>query len=169
MSAPRASRAPLTVRQTTAATDYDFVLKFVEAARAARFEWAASWPSHAILSEIRASCLFVAHAHSIPVGFALVRPPGHAFEITLTAVSQSVRGRGVFSSLIAKVVEDCRTNAPHESLHLEVRADNRVAILAYEACGFKLVGHRKNYYSDRVDALLFRKDFETRVDLITGA
>jgi ribosomal protein S18 acetylase RimI-like enzyme len=144
------------VRETTAAKDFQFILELVERARATGEKWALSWTQPLLLSELQAARVFLAFSSGAPSGFILIRPPGAAWEITLTAGAAPFRKAGVFSRLLGAVLLTVRRDAPITEVHLEARADNFAAVSAYQSCGFVAVGRRRAYYYDGADAILFK-------------
>lgn len=150
------------VRETTDVADFKFIQSLVEFARSSGEPWAASWTSSVLTDELKTARVFVARANASTetafLGFIFVRPPGAAWEITLTAVSPNARKMGVFSALFTEVLEAIGRVAASSECHLEVRADNRAAIVAYESRGFKAVGRRPRYYADGTDAILYKRD-----------
>ena len=147
----------LQIRETTSEEDFDFIANLVESARLGGEGWALSWKRSLLLSELNSARTFIAIVSGAPAGFVLVRPPGAAWEITLTAVAASFRKSGVFSALFSEVLSILRRSASTLEVHLEVRADNSAAISAYLSCGFVAVGRRRAYYSDGTDAILFKR------------
>lgn len=141
--------------------DFSFIQKFVGDARAAKEPWALSWSELLVRDELKKSDVFVMTAEEGTfAGFLCLRPPGHAWEITLIAVEPRFRGRSGARDLIFHVATALKLDkraASSSSLALEVRADNVAAIRTYESCGFQLVGRRRGYYSDGADALLYTK------------
>ena len=61
------------------------------------------------------------------------------------AVSGEYRRQGIAAALMARLIEASRSRGC-EFLTLEVREGNVPARKLYEACGFSLVGVRKNFY-----------------------
>lgn len=74
--------------------------------------------------------------------------------ITNIAVMPDYRGRGIGRLLLQEVLDYC-DNEEIESISLEVRVSNKVAIRLYEKMGFVKGSIRKNYYADNnEDAIL---------------
>lgn len=139
--------------------DYEFIRQIVSVAHKASEPWALSWSPAILEGELRAAECFVA-VTSEKVGFVCLRPPGPAWEINLIAVAPSFRGRGYLKEFVEQLslrIQADRRFALSDSIDLEVRADNRAAIRAYEKCGFQHVGLRPRYYRDGEDAILFRR------------
>ena len=142
--------------------DSIFIKELVARAHASGELWALSWPSKAVESELKTGESWIATDNfGRRLGFALVRRPGHAWEISLVAVDSELRGSDVFQSLVASIRqradEDAAEGTASSSvIDLEVRADNRSAIRAFEKNGFIKIGVRKAYYSDGVGAVLYR-------------
>jgi ribosomal-protein-alanine N-acetyltransferase len=72
-------------------------------------------------------------------------------------VQKDYQRMGVGSSLFNKVLEQCRKENATEIL-LEVRASNIPAISFYKKFGFQQIATRKQYYKNKEDACILRKD-----------
>lgn len=144
--------------------DINFIKALVAHAHASGEPWAVSWTAKAVDSELSSAAAWIATDNfNRRLGFAFVRPPGNAWELTLVAVDPEVRGAGVFHSLLASIRQRIAETAgaagggaSSTAIDLEVRADNRSAIRAYEKNGFEKIGLRVGYYADGVDAFLYR-------------
>ena len=74
------------------------------------------------------------------------------------AMRPAVRGRGLGTALLERVLEDARTLGARRAT-LEVRASNERARRLYERLGFYVAGVRRNYYSSPAeDALILWRD-----------
>ncbi|MCE4599167.1 MAG: ribosomal protein S18-alanine N-acetyltransferase [Desulfurococcales archaeon] len=82
------------------------------------------------------------------------RSVGHLVSI---AVLREYRGRGIGSSLLSETIRVMRNVYKVESIFLEVRVSNEVAIRLYERYGFKKVRLIKGYYKDGEDAFVMVK------------
>ena len=67
------------------------------------------------------------------------------------------RGQGIASTLLTFLTTELDSQAKHETLFLEVRPSNNVAIRLYKKAGFEVYAKRPKYYRDGEDALLMRK------------
>ena len=74
-------------------------------------------------------------------------------QILKVGVAPEARRRGVARELLARVAADAR-DLGASTCSLEVRAGNLGAQTFYEALGFKGIGMRPRYYSDREDAVI---------------
>jgi ribosomal-protein-alanine N-acetyltransferase len=74
---------------------------------------------------------------------------GHLISI---AVLEQYRGRGVGSALLSETIRALRDVYEVESIYLEVRVSNDVAIHLYEKFGFRKARIIKHYYMDGEDA-----------------
>ena len=79
-------------------------------------------------------------------------------DITNVAVAPEYRRRGVASRLLDGLIKYA-AEQEMELLTLEVRKSNIAAQRLYEKFGFKVIGERKRYYSDREDALIMTLNF----------
>ena len=69
------------------------------------------------------------------------------------AVKKEFRGEGFGKMLMNALIEDAKSQNI-KAMTLEVRVTNESAIALYKKLGFKEAGIRKNYYSDKEDALI---------------
>jgi ribosomal-protein-alanine N-acetyltransferase len=76
-------------------------------------------------------------------------------EILSLAVLPSERRRGIANALLAACEHAWRT-AGVRGAWLEVRRDNRGALLLYERRGWTDAGLRRGYYDDGTDAVVMR-------------
>jgi len=91
-------------------------------------------------------------------GYALVtlRRGARVARLYALAVDPSERRRGLGRRLL-RAAEAAASSAGAAELRLEVRADNREAISAYEADGYRPIGRYPAYYEDGAEALRFAK------------
>lgn len=79
--------------------------------------------------------------------------------ITNIAVSKKYQHQGIGKKLLEAIC-DYSQKRNFDFITLEVRESNKIAIGLYEYFNFKLVGRRKNFYSEpREDALLLKLNF----------
>lgn len=74
-------------------------------------------------------------------------------DINNIAVKKEFRGEGFGKMLMNALIEDAKSQNI-KAMTLEVRVTNESAIALYKKLGFKEAGIRKNYYSDKEDALI---------------
>jgi ribosomal protein S18 acetylase RimI-like enzyme len=87
-------------------------------------------------------------------GYAIFRHGAGEAELLRIGVDPPERRRGLARALVADGLERLRREGV-EVCHLEVRIHNHGAIALYEALGFERTGHRRGYYQDGTDALLY--------------
>lgn len=87
------------------------------------------------------------------VGFLIYQLLYEASEIIDIFVLDEYRNKGIGKALINKMLE----NKQIEKVTLEVKKDNKNAIMLYNSLGFKPVSIRKGYY-EGVDAILMLKE-----------
>lgn len=75
------------------------------------------------------------------------------------AVSESERGKGVGSKLLAEVVAFAQRSKA-ESMYLEVRVSNTIARKFYANRGFVPTFLRKGYYENGEDAVIMEREVE---------
>lgn len=78
-------------------------------------------------------------------------------DVSAIAVHEKYRNMGVATLLLKKIVDICVSNK-FNSIFLEVRVSNLIAISLYEKLGFSKIATRKNYYPDNEDAYIYKKD-----------
>lgn len=83
---------------------------------------------------------------SVAVGFVLVRIVDADSEILTIAVAQAYQGSGIGRRLMEEALRLVFREGV-ETLHLEVEAENHVAVGLYKSLDFETVGERKAYYS----------------------
>ena len=82
-------------------------------------------------------------------------------ELANIAVRSDLRGRGIGSSLLSRMLE-VATDSGIRSLYLEVRESNGLAREMYARRGFQEIGVRKGYYEGpREDARVLKKSLES--------
>ena len=87
------------------------------------------------------------------VGGAIRGGHGH---ISGIAVDKEYRMKGIGTSLL-KMLEDEFRNDAFDTVTLEVRKSDRVAIQVYEKHGYKPTYTVKGYYADGEDAVVYKK------------
>ena len=87
------------------------------------------------------------------VGFLIYQLLYESAEIIDIFVLDEYRNKGIGKALINKMLD----NKKIEKVTLEVKKDNKNAIMLYNSLGFKPVSIRKGYYSG-VDAILMLKE-----------
>ncbi len=108
-----------------------------------------SWTKDSFLKELTnplAKYFLIKEDNKI-LGFAgvwIILDEGH---ITNIAIHPTYRNKGMGTILLKSLIEKCKSYNCN-SLTLEVRESNAVALNLYTKLGFKSVGKRKNYYSD---------------------
>lgn len=77
-------------------------------------------------------------------------------DLQTIAVDPSVQGAGTGRRLLTALMAMVADRGA-ESMMLEVRADNSVAITLYERMGFERISTRARYYADGTDAQIWRR------------
>jgi ribosomal-protein-alanine N-acetyltransferase len=92
--------------------------------------------------------------HEGVIGYAVLWCILDQGELANVAVTPRLRGRGLGTFLLGRVIEIARARGI-ENVFLEVRPSNTVAVELYRRFGFQEVGLRKGYYDQpREDALI---------------
>lgn len=118
--------------------------------------WSAEtfWAELARVPETR--CYVVVHdANDTVMGYAGLFTAGDDADVQTIAVSPAAQGRGLGRLLLHSLMRTARERDCTQ-LFLEVRSDNEAALRLYEREGFTLLGRRRDYYGDGVDALTMR-------------
>ena len=95
------------------------------------------------------------------VGFVIARIIAGQAEILTIAVDPSARRRGIGRALVAATA-GVAANSGASAVFLEVDVSNASAIALYHGEGFVKVGVRKGYYTHGADALVLRRDLNSR-------
>jgi ribosomal-protein-alanine N-acetyltransferase len=90
-------------------------------------------------------------------GLILVRVAADEGEILTLAVAPEARRHGVATALLQESAMTA-ANMGAMAVFLEVSVANSAALALYTQVGFRSVGRRRDYYSDRSDALVLRLD-----------
>lgn len=89
--------------------------------------------------------LVMEHASEGIVGYAILWCILDQGELANLAITPPMRGRGLGTLLLGRVVEVARGHGV-ETMYLEVRESNAAALELYRRFGFSQVGLRKGYY-----------------------
>jgi ribosomal-protein-alanine N-acetyltransferase len=123
------------------------------------------WPENEIASSCSDEKRLVLKAKDGPVllGSAVMQFAADEAEILAIAVFEENRRRGIASRLLAAALRACEEKLIRR-IYLEVAEGNWPAIKLYEASGFAIVAHRKNYYQaarpEPETALIMRLDIK---------
>lgn len=111
------------------------------------------------LKSMHYSC-WVCNEVDTVVGYSIVSMAAGEAHIMNICVDPAIQNQGVGSKLLDNMIELARKRA--ETIFLEVRPSNKVAIALYEKRGFNEIGIRKGYYpaenGHREDALMLALD-----------
>ena len=92
------------------------------------------------------------------IGYASLRFVDREGDVNTIAVAKEYQGKGFGKQLLDWMLETAKLNGVKE-LFLDVRADNQAAISLYQKEGFDRIDIRRNYYENKIDALVMRKKF----------
>lgn len=105
-------------------------------------------------------CYIVESADTAAVqGYAIMTVAAGESHILNLCLDESLRGYGIGRGLLAHLVEDARRNRA-DTMLLEVRTSNKIAIDLYLKTGFNEIGRRNAYYPakrGREDALILMR------------
>ena len=90
------------------------------------------------------------------IGYASLRFVDREGDVNTIAVAKEYQGNGFGKQLLDWMLETAKLNGVKE-LFLDVRADNQAAINLYQKEGFDRIDVRRNYYENKIDALVLRK------------
>ena len=102
---------------------------------------------------------FVYEADGVIQAYGLISVAANEAHILNICVAPEHKGEGLGRKMLYKLLDTAETKHA-DSVFLEVRESNLVAIQLYEKEGFNRIGVRKNYYpseNGREDALVFAK------------
>jgi ribosomal-protein-alanine N-acetyltransferase len=116
------------------------------------------WPREMLAYEL-------AHPHAVllvassdaggpPDAYAAFRHAVGEAELLRVGVDPEARRQGLARALLMEGLERLR-GLDVQLCFLEVRVDNKPALDLYESLGFSCTGHRRGYYRDGTDALIF--------------
>ena len=105
------------------------------------------------LEENQFSHYLVAEEDGEIIGFCGMWLTIDAAQITNVAVSKAARGRKIGEALMVEAIRVAR-EAGMETMNLEVRVSNEVALNLYRKLGFMAGGIRKGYYTDNFEDAL---------------
>ncbi len=100
---------------------------------------------------------WLASAEGRPEGFVMARVAADEAEILTIMVLPPYRRHGVAQRLLQAALDNAKMHGA-QKMYLEVASSNENAMQLYTKVGFVLVGRRKRYYADGVDALLLARD-----------
>ena len=99
----------------------------------------------------------VAYQSDLAAGYAIGFFVRAEFHLASLAVRRGLRGRGLGTALLSRVIEGARERGA-KVVTLEVRMSNAPAISLYEKAGFGRIAIREGYYSHpSEDALVMMK------------
>ena len=110
-----------------------------------------AWNRVSVLSHLETNPSILLTSGNECTGYAFLYESPDEIEIFRIGVKNKNRRSGLGSKIL-----DFITGTAKKPILLEVREDNTKAIQFYQKNLFRLVGHRKKYYTDGVNALLFR-------------
>ncbi|WP_260291125.1 ribosomal protein S18-alanine N-acetyltransferase [Sedimenticola hydrogenitrophicus] len=93
------------------------------------------------------------------VGYAVMSVAAGEAHVLNICTDPEVRGQGLARRLMQRLINQAREREA-DTVFLEVRASNRVALGLYESLGFNEIGLRRGYYpvdKGREDAILLAK------------
>ncbi len=102
---------------------------------------------------------YVVEQNSTAKGYAIMTVAAGESHILNLCIGETLRGNGIGRSLLAHLVEDARRYRA-DTMLLEVRASNEIAIDLYYKAGFNEIGRRNAYYpakDGREDALVLMR------------
>ena len=100
--------------------------------------------------------VLVATRDGVLIGFAIMNFGDQHAHLYLLAVEPQHRRSGVGTAMVAWLEKSCRT-AGIQSIRLEVRADNKLALAFYSRLGYRYHGQMAGYYERRESAVIMGK------------
>ncbi len=125
------------------------------AALEARAMGTDAWNEALVLDELprRDRVWWAAYVGDVLAGYVGTWVVDGQMQVLKIAVEPTFRRRGIARELLARAAADARDLGASEAT-LEVRASNEGAQALYAALGFRSLGVRPRYYSDREDAVI---------------
>ena len=108
------------------------------------------------LDENPISNSYVIEVNSVICGFIVFWVTFNSSTICKIGVIEPLKRKGLGSILLETMIDDMVSNEV-ETITLEVRVTNQVAINFYAKHGFQVVTTKKNYYEDGTDAFYMVK------------
>ena len=93
-------------------------------------------------------------------GYIIARNSENSFHILNLCIAKPLQSKGLGRKLLQTFLYSLSKNTNTESVVLEVRPSNNVALHLYQTLGFEQVEVKKEYYKDKSsveDAILLRK------------
>lgn len=114
-----------------------------------------AWNEALVLDELprRDRVWWAAYVGDVLAGYVGTWVVDGQMQVLKIAVEPTFRRRGIARELLARAAADARDLGASEAT-LEVRASNEGAQALYAALGFRSLGVRPRYYSDREDAVI---------------
>ena len=98
------------------------------------------------------------------IGYIIARFTNDSYHILNFCIAKSMQSKGYGKELLTKALNDLNKKPGINSVVLEVRPSNTVAVRLYTNAGFKQIDIKKNYYKDfntKEDAMVLRKIIST--------
>ncbi len=132
-----------------------FVVQISESQESPGFNWTKKF----LEKEFLESSCFVLENQGQIRAFIALKSLTEADEITCLAVRAKEKRQGWGSLLLTNLIKNRVNDAKSQKteIWLEVHIQNELAQGLYTKFGFKVVGHRKAYYSDGGDAILMSR------------
>ncbi|MDO8886009.1 ribosomal protein S18-alanine N-acetyltransferase [Candidatus Oleimmundimicrobium sp.] len=112
--------------------------------------FSSPWPAEVFKEQLRQpdyASYFVAKVGGKIIGYAGAIFNKIEAHITNIAINESYRRKKIGSMLLLKLIRAAQDRGS-KRLFLELRKSNLIALKFYEKFGFRVLGLRKNYYSD---------------------
>ena len=90
------------------------------------------------------------------IGYASLRFVDREADVNTIAIAKQFQGQGFGKKLLVWMLEEAKLKGARE-IFLDVRADNPAAVGLYQNEGFERIDIRRNYYDNKIDAIVMRK------------
>ena len=103
--------------------------------------------------------LVVGYAYGKPVSIGILFVSVDSAGIFSLVTSEDFQGKGYGRFLLHDLIDSLK-DTPMDSIILEARPSNAVALHLYETLGFQKIGIKKDYYNDELgieDAIVLQK------------
>ncbi len=99
---------------------------------------------------LKSNDFFLISIDDINIGFIIIQRIASDYELIKVGMLPSYRQKGLTYGALLELLGTLE----YENFLLELKSTNTQALNLYQKLGFEINGHRKNYYSNGVDAIL---------------
>lgn len=111
---------------------------------------------------------YISSINDIKIGFVNFTISENVMDLCGIYVAKDERQKGYANQMLDSVIDICK-NKRINTIMIEVRPSNKVALILYKSHDFKPIAIRTNYYKDfgsREDAIIMRKKVHIRKEKV---